>query len=73
MKVSWHVTARRNDAYLWTHRNGKARLQPGTPDIGGRTIDWQSLTHYDGESRIFARSAGDDNAAIAATLSALMH
>jgi hypothetical protein len=46
-------------------------FSPTLRDIGGRTIDWQSQTHYDGESRIFARSAGDDKAAIAATISAL--
>jgi acetylornithine deacetylase/succinyl-diaminopimelate desuccinylase-like protein len=46
-------------------------FSPTLRDIGGRTIDWQSQTHYNGESRIFARSAGDDKAAIAATISAL--
>jgi acetylornithine deacetylase/succinyl-diaminopimelate desuccinylase-like protein len=46
-------------------------FSPALRDIGGRTIDWHSQTHYDGESRIFARSAGDDKAAIAATVSAL--
>jgi len=46
-------------------------FSPVLRDIGGRTVDWQTQTHYDPESRIFARSAGDDKAAIAATISAL--
>ncbi|MBV9483922.1 MAG: M20/M25/M40 family metallo-hydrolase [Acidobacteria bacterium] len=46
-------------------------FSPGLRDAAGHTIDWQSMTHYDGESRIYARSAGDDKAPIQATMSAL--
>jgi acetylornithine deacetylase/succinyl-diaminopimelate desuccinylase-like protein len=44
---------------------------PALRDGAGQTVDWKAQTHYDPESRIYARSAGDDKAAIAATISAL--
>jgi acetylornithine deacetylase/succinyl-diaminopimelate desuccinylase-like protein len=46
-------------------------FSPVLRDVDGHTINWQSETRYDGESRIFARSAGDDKAPIQAVLSAL--
>jgi acetylornithine deacetylase/succinyl-diaminopimelate desuccinylase-like protein len=46
-------------------------FSPVLRDSQGRTIDWRKQTRYEDESRIFARSAGDDKAAIAATISAL--
>jgi len=44
---------------------------PALRDTAGQTVEWKTQTHYDPESRIYARSAGDDKAAIAATISAL--
>jgi acetylornithine deacetylase/succinyl-diaminopimelate desuccinylase-like protein len=49
----------------------KRSIHPGASRQRGRTIDRQKQTHYGRESRIFARSAGDDKAAIAAIISAL--
>jgi acetylornithine deacetylase/succinyl-diaminopimelate desuccinylase-like protein len=43
---------------------------PVLRDTAGQTVDWKTQNHYDPESRIYARSAGDDKAAIAATISA---
>lgn len=48
-----------------------APFNPVVRDIAGQTVDWKTQAHYDPESRIYARSAGDDKAAIAATVSAL--
>ena len=46
-------------------------FSPVLRDTAGQTVDWKTQDHYDPESRIYARSAGDDKAAIAATISAL--
>jgi acetylornithine deacetylase/succinyl-diaminopimelate desuccinylase-like protein len=46
-------------------------FSPVLRDTAGQTVDWKTQNHYDSESRIYARSAGDDKAAIAATISAL--
>ena len=46
-------------------------FSPVLRDSAGQTVDWKTQNHYDPESRIYARSAGDDKAAIAATISAL--
>jgi len=46
-------------------------FSPVLRDTAGQTVDWKTQSHYDPESRIYARSAGDDKAAIAATISAL--
>lgn len=46
-------------------------FSPVLRDSRGRTIGWKTQNHYDPESRIYARSAGDDKAAIAASISAL--
>jgi acetylornithine deacetylase/succinyl-diaminopimelate desuccinylase-like protein len=46
-------------------------FSPVLRDAAGQAIDWKTQDHYDPESRIYARSAGDDKAAIAATISAL--
>jgi acetylornithine deacetylase/succinyl-diaminopimelate desuccinylase-like protein len=46
-------------------------FSPALRDEAGQTVDWKAQTHYDPGSRIYARSAGDDKAAIAATISAL--
>lgn len=46
-------------------------FSPVLRDGAGQPVDWKAQTHYDPESRIYARSAGDDKAAIAATIRAL--
>lgn len=65
---------------IYAHYDGQPvdsqqwRSAPFTPvvrDIAGQTVDWKTQAHYNPESHIYARSAGDDKAAIAATMSAL--
>ena len=46
-------------------------FSPVLKNVAGRTVDWKTQNHYDPESRIYARSAGDDKAAIAAIMTAL--
>jgi acetylornithine deacetylase/succinyl-diaminopimelate desuccinylase-like protein len=48
-----------------------APFTPVLRNMAGQTVDWRTRTHYDPESRIYARSAGDDKAAISANISAL--
>jgi acetylornithine deacetylase/succinyl-diaminopimelate desuccinylase-like protein len=45
--------------------------KPVMRDRDGKDIDWQSAEQVDSEWRLFARSAGDDKAAIIAMLAAL--
>jgi acetylornithine deacetylase/succinyl-diaminopimelate desuccinylase-like protein len=62
-----HYDGQPVDSQQWQ----SAPFNPVLRDMAGQTVDWQKQTHYDPESRIFARSAGDDKAAITATISAL--
>ena len=46
-------------------------FKPVVRDPRGNAIDWQSATNIDPESRIYARSAGDDKAPIEAMMAAI--
>jgi acetylornithine deacetylase/succinyl-diaminopimelate desuccinylase-like protein len=62
-----HYDGQPVDSQQWR----SAPFNPVVRDIAGQSVDWKTQNHYDPESRIYARSAGDDKAAIAATISAL--
>lgn len=62
-----HYDGQPVDASQWKSDPWKPVLR----DSAGKEIDWRAAKSFDPESRVFARSAGDDKAPIMAMLAAL--
>lgn len=62
-----HYDGQPVDLSQWKSEPWKSVLR----DVAGKEIDWRNAKSIDPDSRIFARSAGDDKAPIMAMLSAL--